>query len=33
MRGDCPEAEAAEWHTKRVSVSYTRCVHFGLAQY
>lgn len=24
IRGDCSEAEAADWHTKRVSTSYTR---------
>ena len=24
IRGDCPESDAAEWHTQRVSVSYTR---------
>ena len=24
LRGDCTELEAAEWHTKRVSTSYTR---------
>lgn len=26
IRGECPEGEAAEWHTQRVSVSYTRSV-------
>jgi hypothetical protein len=24
IRGDCPESDAAEWHTQRVCVSYTR---------
>lgn len=24
IRGECPEQEAAEWHTHRVSISYTR---------
>jgi flavine halogenase len=24
IRGDCPESDAAEWHTQRVGVSYTR---------
>jgi hypothetical protein len=24
IRGDCPESHAAEWHTQRVGVSYTR---------
>ena len=24
IRGDCPESDAAEWHTQRVSMSYTR---------
>ncbi len=24
IRGDCPESDAAEWHTQRVSISYTR---------
>jgi flavin-dependent dehydrogenase len=24
IRGDCPESEAAEWHSQRVGVSYTR---------
>lgn len=26
VRGDCSEAEAAAWHSKRVAISYTRCV-------
>lgn len=26
LRNDCPEVSAAEWHTKRVATSYTRCV-------
>jgi hypothetical protein len=29
IRGDCSEAIAADWHTKRVSTSYTRCHIFG----
>jgi flavine halogenase len=24
IRGDCPESDAAEWHTQRVGLSYTR---------
>jgi hypothetical protein len=28
IRGDCSEILAAEWHTKRVSTSYTRCFFF-----
>jgi hypothetical protein len=24
IRGECPESEAAEWHSQRVGVSYTR---------
>ena len=24
IRGDCPESHAAEWHTQRVGISYTR---------
>ncbi len=24
IRGDCPESDAAEWHTQRVGISYTR---------
>jgi flavin-dependent dehydrogenase len=27
IRGDCSEVEAAAWHTKRFSLSYTRFVH------
>lgn len=27
VRGDCSEVEAAAWHTKRFSLSYTRFVH------
>jgi len=23
IRGDCPESDAAEWHTQRVGISYT----------
>src|ERR1700684_210767 len=25
IRGDCPESHAAEWHTQRIGISYTRC--------
>jgi hypothetical protein len=27
VRGDCSEVDAAAWHTKRFSLSYTRFVH------
>ena len=26
IRGDCAEREAAAWHSRRVAISYTRCV-------
>jgi hypothetical protein len=29
LRGDCSEREAAEWHTKRVAISYTRSLFPG----
>jgi hypothetical protein len=32
IRGDCPESEAAEWHSQRVGVSYTRWVFFSPLQ-
>lgn len=28
IRGDCEEREAAAYHSKRVAISYTRCVFF-----
>jgi flavin-dependent dehydrogenase len=30
IRGDCSEQDAAAWHTKRVSTSYTRCVRMNV---
>lgn len=30
IRGDCSETEAAAWHSKRVSVSYTRYILYVL---
>jgi len=33
IRGDCPESDAAEWHTQRVSVSYTRFLLIVLGAY
>ncbi|KAH9036550.1 FAD/NAD(P)-binding domain-containing protein [Lactarius hengduanensis] len=33
IRGDCPESEAAEWHSQRVGVSYTRFLIVVLSAY
>ncbi|KAF8271874.1 hypothetical protein EI94DRAFT_493683 [Lactarius quietus] len=33
IRGDCPESEAAEWHSQRVAVSYTRFLIVVLSAY
>ncbi|KAH9990960.1 hypothetical protein BJV74DRAFT_772520, partial [Russula compacta] len=33
IRGDCPESHAAEWHTQRVGVSYTRFLIVVLSAY
>ncbi|KAI0280415.1 FAD/NAD(P)-binding domain-containing protein [Russula aff. rugulosa BPL654] len=33
IRGDCPESDAAEWHTQRVGVSYTRFLLVVLGAY
>ncbi|KAI9444285.1 FAD/NAD(P)-binding domain-containing protein [Lactarius indigo] len=33
IRGDCPEFEAAEWHSQRVGVSYTRFLIVVLSAY
>ncbi|KAA1472988.1 FAD/NAD(P)-binding domain-containing protein, partial [Dentipellis sp. KUC8613] len=33
IRGDCTEAEAAEWHSQRVAVSYTRFLIVVLSAY
>ncbi|TFY60324.1 hypothetical protein EVG20_g7463 [Dentipellis fragilis] len=33
IRGDCTEAEAAEWHSQRVAVSYTRFLVVVLSAY
>jgi hypothetical protein len=33
IRGDCPESDAAEWHTQRVGISYTRFLIVVLGSY
>ncbi|KAI0251931.1 hypothetical protein BJV78DRAFT_399245 [Lactifluus subvellereus] len=33
IRGDCPEVEAAEWHSQRLGVSYTRFLIVVLSAY